>query len=260
MKFKDSSNILLKKSPFYELKHWGKLRFLLSKKSQPITKNQIKKFIYLTSQYTINTIYEKRKEGKIRTLDVPHKDLRPVLKKISNILKHPKVPDRVYGIIKENGKIKKYKDLQNTHSQNKEVWYIDIVNYTHSIEKDRVFDFFDKRLKCNSDIANILTKLCITSYNKIPVGAPHSNYLSYYVVSDMWDEIFKIAIENKYDISLYKDDLILSGKKMDKDIIERIKAIITNNKFKYHKEQFMSGEKYTRLVNNSYGYQYLNNI
>ena len=257
MNLEYESQLLLTNSPFYQLRSRPKLHSLLSiKTGKSITKNQLRHFIDLSSQYTIDYILQK---DKVRQIDKPNEEIIPILKKISKLLKYSKVPSFVYGIISEKKTGKKLIDSDNRHSKHKEVWEIDIKNYTHSILSRRVFWFFKSRLECAYDIAGILTKLS-TFNGKIPVGAPHSNSLAYYVMSDMWNKIAMIATEKNYHISLFHDDLVISGHSLDFKIINKVKIIIKKHGFHYHKEKFLSGQKYAHKINKGYGSQVLDII
>ena len=113
---------------------------------------------------------------------------------------------------------------------------IDIKSYFPSSTSKRVYYYFHTILKCSPDVSGILTKL--TTYNEyLPTGSPSSPRLAYYAYGEMWDRIYHLARKSNYLMTVYIDDLCISGETISRKLFWEIKEIIHSFELRYHKEK-----------------------
>ena len=96
-------------------------------------------------------------------------------------------------------------------------------------------------MKCAPDIAGILTALS-TFKGRLPTGSPLSPMLSYYAHIDMWDAISTISHEANCTLTVYMDDLTVSGANVPDRVIWQIKQQIHRCDLRYHKEKYYTGQ------------------
>lgn len=94
--------------------------------------------------------------------------------------------------------------------------------------KDKViFKVFKERLQCSEEIAKLLTRL--TTYKTyLPQGAPTSTILANLSLIPMFTEMKRIASKNGLSLTLFVDDISLSGPNADKFVDQFIKIIQKN--------------------------------
>jgi hypothetical protein len=102
---------------------------------------------------------------------------------------------------------------------------MDIRKFFESTTYHHVKAFFHRDLGCAHDIARLLATVC-TADGHLPTGSCISPLLSYFAHRKMFAEIEKLCVEKDIIMSLYIDDLTLSGVHATKTILYRAKAII----------------------------------
>ena len=88
-------------------------------------------------------------------------------------------------------------------------------------------------MNCSSDVAVILKNI-VTKDGALPQGSPCSPILAYLCYVDMWEEIEKIVDDEKCRLSVYADDLTISGKVVPEKIIWRIKQTLHRHGHRYN--------------------------
>jgi retron-type reverse transcriptase len=121
-------------------------------------------------------------------------------------------------------------------NHNKIVVKLDIRKFFPSIKFSHIFDFFNNTLSCSWDVATLLTKLS-TYNNHLPTGSPLSGRLSYFAHKKMFDDISEKAEKNNCKISVWADDIVISGDNAKK-VAWEAKVIIHNRGLKYHTKKF----------------------
>jgi hypothetical protein len=121
------------------------------------------------------------------------------------------------------------------HQDGLYLFKIDIKNYFPSITKKKIYDFFHFKMECSKDVAAILAEITTVSEH-LPTGSPLSPIMSYHVNSDMWEEIYLRTVESDCKLSVWVDDICVSGTMIPGSLIWDIKRIIYNHQLNYHKE------------------------
>jgi hypothetical protein len=94
---------------------------------------------------------------------------------------------------------------------------------------------------CERDIAGTLTSIaCYRGH--LPTGSPLSPILSYFAHIDVWEMIAAICKANGYTLTVYIDDVTISGSRVSAKIMWDIKKAIHRAGHRYHKEKlFVDG-------------------
>ncbi len=119
---------------------------------------------------------------------------------------------------------------------NKTIVKLDIKKFFPSIKFSHILDFFQNTMHCKYDVATILTKLS-TYNNHLPTGSPLSGRLSYFAHKKMFDDISDEAERQGCKVSVWADDIVISGNNAQK-VAWKAKVIIHNRGLKYHNGKF----------------------
>ncbi|QIN32734.1 reverse transcriptase family protein [Legionella longbeachae] len=236
----------LERSPLYNAKSLKKISCLLSLSSLKVNKNDrskpmLQKLYKLTptdldnfaaqQNYTIKELIDKK--GKSRSTEIPAIDLKWLHYRLEHLLKKIEPPPYLFSAIKGRS----CKDNARMHATNTQLFKIDIKTFYPNINFGKVYNFYRHILHCEHHIATILTK--ISTYNgHLPTGSPLSPILSFYACKPMFDEIYQLALEHNCVMTLYVDDICVSGDKATKALLWKIKQIIHRYGLRYHKVKF----------------------
>lgn len=99
---------------------------------------------------------------------------------------------------------------------------LDIKDFFPSTQSKRIYWFFHEQMKCSPDVANALMKI-LTFKNCLPTGSPSSPILSYFSYVTMWKAISDIVWNANCIITVYMDDVTISGKNVPDKIVWQIK-------------------------------------
>jgi hypothetical protein len=119
---------------------------------------------------------------------------------------------------------------------NKFIVKLDLKSFFPSVTSESIVKFFEKDLKCRTSVAIILTRI-LTFKDRLPTGSPVSMVMAYYANRKMFDEIDRVARDGDCKMSLWVDDIIISGDEAVK-VAWEAKKIIINNGLNYHKGKF----------------------
>jgi retron-type reverse transcriptase len=220
----------LRQSPFFRLRAKRKLAALLQ-----LSLSQLSKFS--TADYLYNEWDSKVGEGKIRRIESPRSELAKVQRRIAELLSRVTLPDFLYCPAKGRSYVTNAKQ----HSDGKQVLCLDVASYFPSTPSRRVFWFFNHVMECSPDVAAILTSLA--SYKgHLPTGSSLSPLMSFYAHWDMWQDIGALVREAGCKITVYMDDITISGTQVPEKLIWVIKKRIYRNGLRYHKQKRFSGE------------------
>jgi hypothetical protein len=222
-----------KQSPFFRLRSktkLAKLLYLSPRKLKELSKEA--HVLYLERE-----IYNPEK-GKCRQVETPTHVMRTVHDRIRDLMNSIEVPDYIFSP-RQGGST-----IQNalSHQANPYLFKIDIKKYFPSITKQKIYNFFYFKMECSKDVAATLAVITTVSEH-LPTGSPLSPIMSYHVNSDMWEEIFLRTLESGCKLSVWVDDICVSGAAMPGSMIWDIQRIIYNHKFSYHKEKAYSSKK-----------------
>lgn len=198
----------LNQSPLYKMQSQKKLIKLLHTSGRKI--NELSDRTNLYSKYSVNG----------RSIEKPRSDLKRIQKRIEDILKRVLMPDFIYAPAKK----KSYIDNASVHKGAHDIKCLDIAAYFQSTPSERVYWFFNKQMKCSPDVSGILAKILTLDNGSLPTGSPSSCIISYFSHLDMWEKIGISAQNYQCTLSVYVDDLTISGNAVPEVLITEIKA------------------------------------
>lgn len=215
----------LNQSPFYYLSSKKRLAVILN-----ITPLELNNLTQLDNLYIEKEILDKK--GKKRSIEKPKARLKSVQERIFNLLSRIELPDFLFCPAKGRS----YISNAQTHIDGSVARSVDIKKYFPSTPSRRVYWFFHKRMQCSQDVASILTVLS-TFKGQLPTGSPLSPILSYYAHIDMWEAISEIADKFDCTLTVYMDDVVISGLHVPYRVMWQIKQQIHRCGLRYHKEK-----------------------
>ncbi|WP_161635413.1 reverse transcriptase family protein [Methylomicrobium lacus] len=179
---------------------------------------------------------EVNEKGKSRHIENPRHELKRTQRKIANLLSRIIPPDFLYCPVKDRSYITNAKQ----HIGQRNVRCLDIKAYFTATTSRRVYWFFHNYMDCPKDVAGILTAL--STYNgHLPTGSPLSPILSYFSHIEMWEEISNLVQQNGCILTVYMDDLTVSGEKVTPYLMWQIRRQIHRFGLSYHKEKHYHG-------------------
>ncbi len=200
----------IKDSPFYLLKGKGKFSELLfvqweSLNSLLSNKNSYKVFI--------------NKAG--REIQYPQGELKRIHKRIATLLARIKAPSYL-----TSTKGFSYIDNAKMHIGPVKLVKTDIAKFYPSTTFQMVYEMFIKLFKCAGDIADMLAKICCFNQRHIPTGSTLSGKIAFLSAKNMFDEIERLVILHNCILSIYVDDITVSGNKANGKLLWEVKKII----------------------------------
>lgn len=175
---------------------------------------------------------DQSKPGKSRHIEAPRPDLKRIQRRLSNLLMRIEPPGFLFC------PVKKRDFLSNAarHLGARCIWTIDIKSYFENTTRSSVKRLFAHDLQTALDIASHLAN--ITTINgHLATGSPASPILAYWSNQDMWLEIEALCEKYHCIISVYMDDLTVSGEAVPSELRLNIKRIIGKYGFRAHKEK-----------------------
>jgi len=182
------------------------------------------------SMYSVKDIITKK--GKARHTETPVKSLRAVHERLTKLLMSIEPPSFLFCPVKGRSQI----DNALRHRNSKVICTLDIRDYFPSTPASKVAWFFLKEMECAPDVSAILSRI-ICRNGRLPTGSPVSSVAAFYAFFGMWNEIAAIAIKNDCLVSVYMDDLTISGAEVPGDVLWQIKQTIHRAGLRYHKER-----------------------
>lgn len=208
----------INQSILYKLKSHKKLFTYLK-----TNKNNIK---LLKKSKNYYEFIQKIKE-KERNLIAPKDKLKIILKNIDHHLKKINTPSYLISNKKGLSSV----DNANIHKNNNYILTLDIQNFFPSVNKEYIFRFFKYKLKQSDDIAWTLTKLVtIKEIDGVPQGFPTSARIAFWTYFKMFEEINNIVTKYNLTMTVYVDDITISGNnKINRLIYMQINNIVSKN-------------------------------
>lgn len=219
----------IERSPFWRLGTQRDLAALLV-----ISKTQLRKLIlerefhYFTRTDIIN--------GKRRMIACPREPLRSVHERLKELFDRIQQREYIYSPRRGVSAVMN----ASVHRNSRQLFKLDIRQFYPSTTREHVFRFFFHHLHMNDDVAGALAKLA-TFEGHLPFGSPLSPILCSFVHRDMFDQIAAECSLKGNVLSVWVDDLTVSGDQITERLIYQMKTKIEAKGFQTHKE-------YRRLV------------
>ena len=224
-------------SPFYKLRSKARLASIL-KLSLSELKAQLQTVESAYSEFDLTN-----SSGKKRRIEEPKPKLKRIHKRIEDLSKRIFPPDYLFCPVKRRS----YVSNAAQHVVSKQIIVLDIKKYFPSTSAGRVFQFFHEEMECSRDVAGTLMTLC-TFNGHLPTGSPLSPILSFLAHKRMWDRMAEMVKEAGCKLTVYIDDLTISGEKVPGSLVWRVKKEIKNTGLLYHKEKSYRGNRARKVT------------
>lgn len=196
-------------SPLYRLKGKGQIAALLGASWEEL------ETLVSSNGYRVWT------NDRGREIQQPLGALQRCHERIGALLARITVPPYVYSV-KGRSYIDNARQHLNTHGAIK----TDIRRFYPSTTARMVRKLFRYRFECAADVADLLTRLCCYQDKHLPTGSPLSGRLASLVAEPMFDEIQAIADEAGCKLTVYVDDITLSGPGATPMLLVRVRSVI----------------------------------
>ena len=214
-----------KDSPFYRLKSKKKLAFLLN-----IEQNKLQTLSREDDPY--HHFKKPKRSGGYRKISAPREDLKAVQKRIANLLGRIAPPDYLFAPVTGRS----YIDNAASHFGAISFHFLDIEDFFSNCTANKVIWLFNKRLQCSPDVAAIIRGI-VTRENSLPQGSPCSPLLAFLCYVDMWEEISCIARNSNLTLSVFADDITISGTSIPGSAIWEIKKTLRKHGHAHNKNK-----------------------
>lgn len=222
----------IESSPFFRLKTKRKLAELLF--------TSVSSFSTLCdgeSRYSSFTQPKSCGRG-VRSIDAPRPYLKRIQKRIADLLQRIQPPEYLFSPVKGRS----YVDNAKSHQGSKTRHLLDIEDFYPSCTNNKVMWFFKFRMECSPDVAAILCDI-VCYRNSLPQGSPCSPVLAYLAYIDMWDEINQLCITSGCKLSVYADDITLSGDVVPSSLVWDVKKAIHHHGHHHSQKKEQSKHK-----------------
>ena len=219
----------LGQSQFYKLKSRKRLAALFG-----FSEAQLQNILRNPLAYCERQIIQKKSNGTVKTrfTQEPRGNLRLIHEKVKKLLSRIEPPDFLFCPVKKRS----YVGNALVHVGGKQVRTLDIRDYFNCTTEKKVFWFFNTIMECERDISSILAKL-LTIKGVVPTGSPASPILCFFAFHNMWHDINHLIMDNKCVMTVYMDDITISGDIVPEWLIWRVRKEIYKHGLRYHKER-----------------------
>lgn len=176
---------------------------------------------------------QQKKNGTgTRHIEDPTKLLKDAQGKLARLLSRITPPDYLFCPVKRRC----YVTNAAQHRAHRVVRSLDIHKYFPNTTSRRVFWFFSSVMQCDRAIAGTLTRLaCYQGH--LPTGSPLSPIMAFFAHYDMWSDIAAICRQEGLTLTVYVDDVTISGDHVPERVMWEIKKVIARAGLHYHKEK-----------------------
>lgn len=171
--------------------------------------------------------------GKPRPLCYPVGRLRVINEKIRYQLNKIRLPDYVKSPRKGIGQ----KQNAEAHLLGKQVLKLDLCKFYPSISRTMVAKYFREEFGMHADVAGLITNL-LTHNERIFYGAPCTSVLAFLVNKKMFDEVDAICRSYNCRMTLWVDNLTISGEAVPGALLEEVRDTIAKHGHKSHEISF----------------------
>ena len=170
-----------------------------------------------------------------RPIDIPDPKLKELQSRIADLLGRIQPPSYLFSPVKGRS----YVDNAARHKGARAFWLLDIADYFPSCTSNNVARFFSHHMRCSPDVIAMLVRMT-TLAGSLPQGSPCSPALAFYSNYEMWEDIARLVHLSGCELSVYADDLTISGKSVPGSLIWEIKRRVNRQGLRIKKEKELS--------------------
>lgn len=167
---------------------------------------------------------------KPRHIQSPEAVLKRVQGRIADLLVRIELPEYLHSARKRRS----YKTNARVHPFGYSVAKVDIKKFYERAHVSYIHRYFVDELRCSSDIAHRLTQL-VSYGTRLPTGSPASPIMSFLAYRSMFKELHALALSMDLTMTVYVDDVVVSGPGLASRFIAPARAIIARYGLSAHK-------------------------
>lgn len=172
--------------------------------------------------------------GKLRNLAVPNRRLRTVHERLKFHLNKIKQPPYLCSPRKGVGQ----RDNAERHLEANQLLKLDIRQFYPRTMQEDIWRWAYHTLGLRDDVAGLFAKL-VAIDGRMPFGSPVSPVLTTLVHRPMFDDVYGICERRKLTMSLWVDDVTISGAEVPGSAVEEIRGAIRAGGFQTHKIEYL---------------------
>lgn len=164
---------------------------------------------------------------KGREIQQPVGWLAHVHSRIGKLLARIDLPDYVY-----SQKGRSYADNAGQHVGATALVKTDIHRFYPSTTRQMVYRMFAVDFECADDIAHRLADICCYQREHLPTGSPLSGRVAFFAAKHMFDNISELAMRAECNMTVYVDDVTISGPNATKRLLGQVRKVISRHGLK----------------------------
>lgn len=161
---------------------------------------------------------------KQREIQAPIHWMAAAHKTIGDLLARIEVPDYVF-----SQKGRSYADNARQHLGTHPVIKTDIHKFYPSVTRTMVFRMFMQEFECAADVADRLADICCYKQAHLPTGSPLSGRVALFAARGLFDDISKLAAAAGCKLTVYVDDIVLSGPNATQRLLGEVRMLISRH-------------------------------
>jgi len=181
--------------------------------------------------------------NKVRHLAYPRGKLRRVHERLKFHLKKIQQPDYLYS--PRVGRSQR--DYASLHLGQQQYLTLDLKQFYPSTTEGHIFDWAKHELGMRDDVAGLFTRL-VSVDEAASFGSPLTPVLASLVHRKLFDAIAKLCKERGLRISLWVDDLTISGNFVPGILLNAIRELIRVHRLRSHKLRYRTGNRPVTLT------------
>jgi hypothetical protein len=184
------------------------------------------------------------KKGKLRLFQCTKGNANLIQKRIHKILSNYNFPLYMFGVVSG----KSIEDNAKIHLGAKTVVTIDIKDCFPNTTYKKVFGMFRRELGFGTKVASLITKL-VTYKGNVPQGTHSSSAVVALCLFPMCQELNELCQKNKLKLSIWVDDISISGTGSEK-LIDNFITILSKYHYscRHRKIKVWTGRQYKEIT------------
>lgn len=181
---------------------------------------------------------QQKTSGGTRLIEEPKPHLQRIHGRVHQLLSRVDLPRYVHSVRKRHSYITNARE----HLGNGEMVKLDVQKFYTNVRSGAVAAFFENQMRCAPDVAGLLAKL-LTYKGHLPTGSKSSPILSYFVHKELFDEIAAQAATRGLTMTLYVDDIVVSGNGAHRGVLAAARYVISKHGLRSHKLRHFGGKR-----------------
>lgn len=118
------------------------------------------------------------------------------------------------------------------HAGSTPLFKTDISKFYPSTTHAMVYRMFVRDFECDPEVAQRLADICCYQKKHVPTGSELSGRIAFWSAKPMFDKVFALAQSSSCEMTLYVDDIVISGDQATKSLLGQVRQIVSQYGFK----------------------------